>query len=103
MCSSDLRTRVELNQEMQNQKLLDAISRRTEMQLRLQSVVEGLSVIAITYYLVGLVSMVLSGRSIPLWTELPGARAAGVALMAIVVSLYIRRRKRKLLQEDPAD
>lgn len=98
-----LRTRVELNQEMQNQKLLDAISRRTEMQLRLQSVVEGLSVIAITYYLVGLVGMVLSGRSIPGWTELPGARGAGVALMAIVVSLYIRRRKRKLLQEDPAD
>ena len=96
-----LRTRVELNQEMQNQKLLDAISRRSELQLRLQQVVEGLSVIAITYYLVGLFKVALEGKDLlPAWTAMPGLKAAAIAALAIGVSLYIRRRKRKLLEED---
>jgi uncharacterized membrane-anchored protein len=97
-----LRTRVELNQEMQNQKLLDAISRRAELQLRLQSVVEGLSVIAITYYLVGLVKVVVEGGKVfPGWTALPGARAAGIAALAGAVSLYLRHRKNRLFKEAP--
>ena len=97
-----LRTRVELNQEMQNQKLLDAISRRAELQLRLQSVVEGLSVIAITYYLVGLVKVALDGSEVfPGWTALPGAKAAAIALLAGCVSLYLRHRKSRLFREAP--
>lgn len=99
--TSLLRTRVELNQEMQNQKLLDAISRRGELQLRLQQVVEGLSVIAITYYLVGLIKVALEGKALlPEWTTLPGLKAAAIAALAIGVSLYIRRRKRRLMEEE---
>ena len=49
-----LRTRVDVELEQQNQELLKSMNARTQMQLRLQSTVEGLSVAAITYYVVSL-------------------------------------------------
>jgi uncharacterized membrane-anchored protein len=50
-----LATRVDLTLERQNQTLLESMNRRARLQLRLQSTVEGLSVAAVTYYVVGLV------------------------------------------------
>lgn len=50
-----LSTRVGIVREQQNQKLLEAMARRAKLQLRLQQTVEGLSVAAISYYVVGLV------------------------------------------------
>lgn len=49
-----LRTRVDVELEQQNQELLKSMNARTRLQLRLQTTVEGLSVAAITYYVVGL-------------------------------------------------
>lgn len=49
-----LRTRVDLTIEAQNQHLLQSMDRRSKLQLRMQQAVEGLSVAAISYYLVGL-------------------------------------------------
>jgi len=49
-----LRTRVNVELEKQNQELLKSMNARTRMQLHLQTTVEGLSVAAITYYVVGL-------------------------------------------------
>jgi len=49
-----LRTRVNLTIEEQNQDLLQSLNRRSKMQFRMQQAVEGLSVVAISYYLVGL-------------------------------------------------
>ena len=49
-----LRTRVDVELEQQNQELLKSMNARTRLQLRLQTAVEGLSVAAITYYVVGL-------------------------------------------------
>lgn len=49
-----LRTRVDVELEKQNQDLLKSMNARTRVQLLLQSTVEGLSVAAITYYLVSL-------------------------------------------------
>ncbi len=53
-----LRTRVEVEIEQQNRDLLDSMNNRTQMQLRLQQAVEGLSIVAISYYLVGLFSYI---------------------------------------------
>lgn len=93
-----LRTRVNLNQELQSQQLLDAINQRGETQLRLQQVVEGFSVIAITYYLVSLLKVILeTGSPFPEWTALPGFKLAAVGLLAVTVSFYIRRRKKRLI------
>lgn len=49
-----LRTRVDVELEKQNQELLKSMNARTRMQFRLQTTVEGLSVAAITYYVVSL-------------------------------------------------
>ena len=49
-----LRTRVDVELEQQNQQLLKSMNARTRLQLRLQTTVEGLSVAAITYYVVSL-------------------------------------------------
>lgn len=57
--SALLNTRVELALQEQNQKLLMSMERRARLQVRLQETVEGLSAVAITYYLVGLIAYVL--------------------------------------------
>lgn len=49
-----LRTRVDVERSAQNQKLLESMDRRADLQLRLQKTVEGLSVVAISYYAVSL-------------------------------------------------
>lgn len=49
-----LRTRVDIALEEQNQQLLAKLTRGQEMQLQLQRTVEGLSIAAISYYVVGL-------------------------------------------------
>lgn len=51
-----LRTRVGIMQERQNRQILQSMNARAAQQLRLQQAVEGLSVAAITYYVIGLFS-----------------------------------------------
>jgi uncharacterized membrane-anchored protein len=53
--SALLRTRVDIVTEAQNQTLLEKLTRGQELQLRLQSTVEGLSIAAISYYVVSLI------------------------------------------------
>lgn len=54
-----LRTRVDVERSAQNQELLESMNRRADAQLRLQRTVEGLSVVAISYYAVSLASFVV--------------------------------------------
>jgi uncharacterized membrane-anchored protein len=56
-----LRTRVDVELEQQNRDLLKSMNARTRLQLRLQTTVEGLSVAAISYYVVGLFGHLLDG------------------------------------------
>ncbi|WP_299350006.1 DUF3422 domain-containing protein [uncultured Shimia sp.] len=51
-----LRTKVDVARSAQNQALLESMDRRADMALRLQETVEGLSVVAISYYAVSLAS-----------------------------------------------
>ncbi|MDE2615878.1 MAG: DUF3422 domain-containing protein [Burkholderiales bacterium] len=67
--SALLRTRVDIAAEAQNQQLLEKLTRGQELQLRLQSTVEGLSIAAISYYVV---SLLLYGAK--------AAKAAGAPL-----------------------
>ncbi|MBC8337627.1 MAG: DUF3422 domain-containing protein [Alphaproteobacteria bacterium] len=59
--SNLLRTRVDVALEGQNRDLLRSMDRRAKTQLRLQATVEGLSVVAISYYLLSLVSYLAKG------------------------------------------
>jgi uncharacterized membrane-anchored protein len=56
-----LRTRVDITTEAQNQELLRSLDRGQRTQLRLQETVEGLSIAAISYYVVGLVGYLGKG------------------------------------------
>jgi uncharacterized membrane-anchored protein len=52
--SALLRTRVDIATEEQNRTLLEKLTKGQELQLRLQTTVEGLSIAAISYYVVSL-------------------------------------------------
>lgn len=54
-----LRTRVDVERSAQNQGLLESMDKRADLQLRLQRTVEGLSVVAISYYAVSLAGYML--------------------------------------------
>ncbi|MFS8036211.1 DUF3422 family protein [Xanthobacter sp. AM11] len=56
-----LRTRVDVELEQQNRDLLTSMNERTRLQLRLQRTVEGLSVAAISYYVVSLIHHLVEG------------------------------------------
>ncbi|MEM6728389.1 MAG: DUF3422 domain-containing protein [Pseudomonadota bacterium] len=61
-----LRTSVDVERQAQNQKLLESMDKRADLQLRLQKTVEGLSVVAISYYAVNLVVYALGPVTAPL-------------------------------------
>jgi uncharacterized membrane-anchored protein len=54
-----LRTQVDVERSAQNQKVLASMDKRADLQLRLQHTVEGLSVVAISYYAVSLAGYLL--------------------------------------------
>lgn len=56
-----LRTSIELHVEEQNQRLLESVNRRARLQLELQHAVEGLSVVILSYYTLGLLGHILTG------------------------------------------
>lgn len=60
-----LRTRVDVERSAQNQKLLESMDRRADLQLRLQRTVEGLSTVAISYYAVNLAAYALEPLAHP--------------------------------------
>ena len=90
-----LRTRVDVERQSQNQKLLESMDRRADLQLRLQKTVEGLSVVAISYYAVQLAAYFL-GPIVEAAFEVP-AYALHVVLVPVVVLavwLMVRRVRR---------
>jgi len=71
--SALLRTRVDIATEAQNQQLLAKLTRGQDLQLRLQSTVEGLSIAAISYYVVSLLlyaAKALKQAGLPIQPEL---------------------------------
>jgi uncharacterized membrane-anchored protein len=91
--SALLRTRVDIATEEQNRQLLEKLTRGQELQLRLQITVEGLSIAAISYYVISLlmyVSKGLVGAGVPIDPEL------AVALMVPVVLWIVWSTTRRI-------
>jgi len=86
-----LRTRVDVSRSAQNQSLLTSMDRRTGLQLRLQRTVEGLSVIAISYYAVNLLSGLLYPLADAAGFSKPQLTAGLVVPVVLMVALLIRR------------
>ncbi len=59
-----IRTWIDVELEKQNGELLASMNRRAQLQLRLQQTVEGLSVAAVSYYVVGLIGYLAKGTSL---------------------------------------
>lgn len=84
----------------QNLGLMQSMERSTQLQLRLQTLVEGLSVIAAAYYLVGLIAYVSKGvAAFP-----SGARYeifVGAITLPVILLIYIfvRHLRHKVLKE----
>ena len=91
-----LRTRVDVERSAQNQKLLESMDRRADLQLRLQRTVEGLSVVAISYYAVNLAANVV--KPFAELADLPYALTYAVLTppVILVVWLLIRRIRRHI-------
>jgi uncharacterized membrane-anchored protein len=92
-----LGTRTEIDRERQNQKLLAAMNQRAGVQLRLQETVEGLSIVAISYYSAGLLGYIFKA------TEKVGAPIAyelltGLAVLPIVlvVRFFLHRSRHRI-------
>ncbi len=97
--SNLLRTRVDISMEEQSRDLLASMDRRARLQLRMQETVEGLSVVVLSYYLMGLVSYGLKGlkaAGVAVNTEL----GTGVAIPLVVGLVYlgVRRLKRRIIR-----
>jgi uncharacterized membrane-anchored protein len=90
-----LATRVEITREGQSQALLASMNRRASLQLRLQETVEGLSIAAVTYYVVALIGHVAEGLAVE-GSKIPPdlIEAASVPVVALLVWLGIRRIRR---------
>ncbi len=82
-----LRTRIDLTLEAQNQDLLHAMNQRSAMQLQLQQAVEGLSVVAISYYLVGLIKYLAGSLHALGWLGEP-ERVVGLAVPVCVYLVW---------------
>lgn len=90
--SNLLRTRVEIEQQQSAQALLATMNQRQGLQLKLQSTVEGLSVAAITYYIVGLVSYLARGAQGLGWPLAPETTAA-LAIPVVAGSVWWSLRR----------
>ncbi len=99
--SALLRTRVDIATETQNQVLLEKLTKGQALQLRLQSTVEGLSIAAISYYVVSLVlygAKALNKLGLPLNPEM----TAGLSIPLVLWGVWrlTQRIHAKIHQQD---
>jgi uncharacterized membrane-anchored protein len=91
-----LRTQVDVERSAQNQALLTSMDKRADLQLRLQKTVEGLSVVAVSYYAVN-ISLYLLGPLEKAYDISKVFLAAGVTpVVLFFVWLLLRRVHKKL-------
>ena len=89
-----LRTRVDVERSAQNQALLESMDRRADLQLRLQKTVEGLSVVAISYYAVNLVTYLLAPGAEQI--DMPKVVLTAIATPVVILAVWaLVRRLRK--------
>ena len=91
-----LRTRVDVERSAQNQSLLESMNARADLQLRLQKTVEGLSVVAISYYAVSLAGYLMSPLASPLSISANSLKATVTLPVVLLVWWAIRRIRKRI-------
>lgn len=95
-----LSTRIDVSRQQQNQSLLESMNRRAKTQLRLQTTIEGLSVAAVTYYVVGLIGTLAKGvASMGVPMNLTIVTAASIPIVAGLAFFGIHRLRAKISRE----
>lgn len=80
-----LRTQVDVERSAQNQLVLESMDKRADLQLRLQKTVEGLSVVAISYYAVNLTAY----TAYPFSDQLGMSKGMTTSILTPVVVLFV--------------
>lgn len=96
--TSLLRARIETRIENQNARLLASMERSAAMQLRLQQLVEGLSVVALSYYCLALLEKLLVGVE-EAGLDIHAHLIVAVLTLPVVAAVWLtlRRMKKKIL------
>ena len=94
-----IRTHIDLQLSRQNNDLLQALNRRTRQQIRLQQTVEGLSIAAVSSYVLGLIGYFLDGMKEAGYLPIDPAivTAAFVPLVILALALAVRRIRKSHL------
>lgn len=92
-----LRTRIDFAVNRGNQELLDSMNRRHRQQVKIAEAVEGLSVVAISYYALGLIAYgfkaLREADALPVSVELATGLAVPITVAAVwLVLRWLRRR-----------
>ncbi|MDH5353381.1 MAG: DUF3422 domain-containing protein [Gammaproteobacteria bacterium] len=94
--SNLLRTQIDIALETQNRDLLHSMDERSKQQLRLQETVEGLSVVVLSYYSVGLISYglkSLKSAGLPVPVELVTGISIPLVFLAVWGGVKIMRNR----------
>ena len=95
-----LRSWIDVDLQKFNTKLLDSMNQRAHLQLRLQQTVEGLSVAAISYYVIGLVGY-LAKFAHTIGVHIAPETLTGAAVPIVVIAVWLLvRRIRKSHKDD---
>lgn len=91
-----LQARVDVERSAQNQRLLESMDRRADLALRLQHTVEGLSVVAISYYAVNLAAYLAYPAAEALGISKGKLTAGLVPPVMLAVWLLVRRIRQRM-------
>lgn len=96
-----LRTRVEISMEKQSRDLLRSMDNRAHLQLRLQETVEGLSIVVLSYYLLGLAAYgfkALKAAGLKIDVEL--ATGLSIPMVLAAVFFIVKRIRRSVHKQE---
>jgi len=97
-----LRTRVQVDLEQQNRDSMQSMNERARLQLRMQQTVEGLSVAAVSYYVLGLLGYLFKGAKDAELTKLDSSVLTALALPFVIfgVAMAVRRIRKQHSEHD---
>ncbi|MEH6836285.1 MULTISPECIES: DUF3422 family protein [Falsihalocynthiibacter] len=98
-----LRTRVDVERSAQNQAILQSMDKRADLQLRLQETVEGLSVVAVSYYTVNLLMYVLAPFAAAYGVNKAWLVTGLVPIVMLCVWAGVRRVKGRISKRHSSD
>ncbi|MDX1811020.1 MAG: DUF3422 domain-containing protein, partial [Gammaproteobacteria bacterium] len=97
-----LRTKVDISMEGQSRDLLQSMDKRADIQLRLQETVEGLSVVVLSYYLIGIVGYAFKAiKSSGLNFDVEIATGISIPIVVGIVYYSINRIKKVVNHHSP--